>query len=325
MEEALHEDFRQIAERVDLSMVNGKTVLITGACGFIGSYLMKMFGYLDFCEVCGIDNLISGKRSSLRFFDLDVASEFALTRMKADYVLHAASIAAPMFYKKRPLETLRANVLGTWNVLEWAVKTRPTSVVHFSSSEVYGDPSRVPTPESYWGNVSFTGPRAVYDESKRLSETLCVTYHKQFGVPVKVVRPFNIYGPGMRLDDGRVIPSLIRAILNREPFTIYGDGTDTRSYCYISDAVVQMLSVMLNGSNGEAYNVGCEAETSLSDLAKLAQDIDRDLVIECIEGKAERMDAPTRRKPDTSKVLKIAPLPVYDLRNGLERTLRSYR
>lgn len=334
MEEILREDFDQIAKQIDLSAVLGKTVLITGACGFIGSYLMKMFGYFDICEVCGIDNFIAGKRDSvadatsdrLRVYDLDIASEFALTRIKVDYILHAASIAAPMFYKRYPIETLRANVLGTWNVLKWAVKTKPMSLIHFSSSEVYGDPSCIPTPESYWGNVSPTGPRAVYDESKRLSETLCITYHRQFGVPVKVARPFNVYGPGMRLDDGRVIPNLMKAILNRETFAVYGDGSDTRSYCYISDAVTQILSVLLGGADGEAYNVGCDMEINLHDLGGLAQVMFDGLpTIEYINAAEARQDAPKRRRPDISKVLKIAPKPVYDLRSGLERTLTSYK
>lgn len=334
MNQVLREDFDRIAEQVDLRRVNGKTVLITGSHGFIGSYLMRMFDYFEICYVHGIDNFIAGEKDSLadirsdqiHLHPIDIASEFALIRLRADYVLHAASIAAPMFYKKYPIETVRANVRGTWNVLDWAVKSKPSSVVHFSSSEVYGDPSNVPTPESYWGHTSFTGPRAVYDESKRFSETLCVTYHRQFGVPVKVVRPFNICGPGMRLDDERVIPNLIKAILNDEVFTIYGDGSDTRSFCYISDAVAQILAVMLDGENGEAYNVGYDMEISLNELGRLAQvTFDGKPMVEHIEGAEARKDAPKRRRPDISKVLKIAPKPVHDLRSGLERTLKSYK
>lgn len=700
MNQVLREDFDRIAEQVDLRRVNGKTVLITGSHGFIGSYLMRMFDYFEICYVHGIDNFIAGEKDSLadirsdqiHLHPIDIASEFALIRLRADYVLHAASIAAPMFYKKYPIETVRANVRGTWNVLDWAVKSKPVSVVHFScydnqtraltpngfktldelkvgsnvlslnpitheieikpitrvviqeyigpmiyfrnkrvdllvtpnhkmfikdrggnlkiedaavtakrstfrmprgiwkglnidginlqglgavalddilyiigvfigdgitafqekrqlsktglaraeylqaakskisgrfetiphsgiqrdiiskshrvflyvpkkdkarshiektltrlgvkwhshgdiaiyfsceslmrlfdqcgkwaenkyipawclefapehlealydglmdsdghtgripyyvtvsktlaanfcelllktgrvpyvhtnppsvsfikgrkiicresyhiavgrtsksllrkrvkiveyngliwcvsvadnhnllverngridfcgnSSEVYGDPSNIPTPESYWGHTSFTGPRAVYDESKRFSETLCVTYHRQFGVPVKVVRPFNICGPGMRLDDERVIPNLMKAILNDEVFTIYGDGSDTRSFCYISDAVAQILAVMLDGENGEAYNVGYDMEISLNELGRLAQvTFDGKPMVEHIEGAEARKDAPKRRRPDISKVLKIAPKPVHDLRSGLERTLKSYK
>jgi dTDP-glucose 4,6-dehydratase/UDP-glucuronate decarboxylase len=333
MEDVLREDFDRIAGQVDLSRVYRKTILITGSHGFIGSYLAKMFDYLDICDVHGIDNFIASEKDSLahvgldriRLHDLDITSEFALAGIKADYVLNAASIAAPMFYKKHPLETVRVNVLGTWNVLEWAVKNTPLSLVHFSSSEVYGDPVQVPTPERYWGNASFTGPRAVYDESKRLSETLCATYHREHGVPVKVVRPFNVYGPGNRLDDGRVIPNLMNALLKRKAFTIYGDGSDTRSYCYLSDAVAQILSVLLNGTDGEAYNVGYDMETSLCELVTLAQAAFDGLPpVEYVNAAEAREDAPTRRRPDISKVLEIAPRPLYDLESGLERTLRSY-
>lgn len=332
MNEILREDFKQIAEQVDLERLSGKTVLVTGSHGFIGSYLVRLLAHLGTCEVIGMDNFITGDRSALsdiksdkvRLRELDISSEFAFMKIKSDYVLHAASIAAPKFYKAYPLETMRASVLGTWNLLEWAVTTKVLSLVHLSSSEVYGDPKRVPTPESHWGHTSFTGPRSVYDESKRFSETLCATYHREFDVSVKVVRPFNIFGPGMRLDDGRVIPNLVKAILERGTFTIYGDGSDTRSYCYVSDAAVQILSVMLEGSDGEAYNVGCDMEMSLNELGKFAQQTFKGLMVEYIEGAEERRDAPRRRRPDLSKILKIAPRPIYGLRIGLERTLRSY-
>ena len=198
-----------------------------------------------------------------------------------------------------------------------------------NSSEVYGDPTfacgKIPTPESYWGHASFTGERACYDESKRFSETLCAIYHQKFGVPVKVVRPFNVYGPGARLDDGRVIPNLVKTILEHGIFTIYGNGSDTRSYCYVSDAATQVLSVLLSGQDGEAYNVGDAMEIDLNELGRLGQGICGGLIVEYVNATEERKDAPRRRRPDVNKILKIAPMPIYDLKKGLERTIKSYR
>ena len=304
----------------------GSRLLITGAAGFIGSYLMDLFGYANEnyfdkpCEVVGVDTWVAASRTPVLTPHVMLGSAIV---EGFDWCVHAASIASPKIYMAKPLETIAANIDLTRQVL--GMSTAARGVLHMSSSEVYGDPLVVPTPETYWGNVSFTGPRAVYDESKRLSETLCQIYFQQFGVPVKVARPFNIYGPGQCLDDGRVVPQLIRSVLKDETFPIYGGGYATRSFCYVADAVVQLLAVLLDGQPGEAYNVG----DSISELtiAKLALEARRwlpGLKINIVAQHDTLTDAPTRRRPDTNKVSKLAAYPVTTLDQGIKRTFAYY-
>jgi UDP-glucuronate decarboxylase len=316
------------------------SVLITGCNGFIGSYLMDLFAWHNITthphiRVVGIDNQPSDRLKHLEnslakphnSCGVEIADLTNVERWqpRTNWTIHAASIAAPAIYKKYPLETIDVNINGTWNVLDNAHGS--SGVLHFSSSEVYGDPSNVPTPESYWGHVSAMGPRGCYDESKRLSETLCWIYANERNVPVKIVRPFNIYGPGLNLDDGRVIPSLIKHIINGTEFEVHGDGTATRSYCYISDAVAQFLAVLINGKVGEAYNVGNdEIECSLNDLVSIAHgEFGGRPNVKYIPAEEQLKDAPTRRQPDLTKIMGITSIrPKVGIRTGLARTLRFH-
>lgn len=355
MNSILEEDFKRILKALpNLVELSESHWLITGHAGFIGSYLSRFLCWLnDYAwdgraSFWGIDSGIAAGAPGAQLNDeLTRRRDFMplpwnmadgpplerLSNARVDYVLHCASIAAPAIYKQYPLETIHVNVNGTENILNWArwnrqmsTESRIKSVLHFSSSEVYGDPLVIPTPESYWGNVSCTGWRACYDESKRLSETLCKIYHEKFAVPVKILRPHNIYGPGQRLDDGRVIPQLMTAMLENKPFTIYGDGSATRSYCYISDAVTQMLSVLFRGNDGEIYNVGdSDSEINLRDLAGSAGLIRKnELIVKFIVDSQMIKDAPTRRRPDTRKIREISPTPEVKLGEGLRRTYEYY-
>jgi UDP-glucuronate decarboxylase len=326
-----------------LEPLAGDTVILTGCNGFIGSYFMDLFARHNMISnrkirVVGVDNLTVNGTGRLHHLQNDFTKPHNRIGIehrdladlnnnaylpKTHWVIHAASIASPALYKTLPLATIDVNVNGTWNVLRRTELMDFRGMLHFSSSEIYGTANIIPTPETEWGSVATLGSRACYDESKRLSETLCWIYAQDDGVPVKIVRPFNIYGPGMNLNDGRVIPSLIKSIANGRDFEVHGDGTATRSYCYISDAVAQFLSVLVNGVPGEAYNVGNdEMECSLNDLVRIAHEtFDGRPNVRYVPAVDQLRDAPTRRQPDLTKVLQIAPKPKVMMKQGLERSL----
>src|SRR3989338_11179328 len=258
---------------------SGKTFLITGAGGFLGKYMVLLLKYLndyvldEKLHAILLDNFIIGYEQIFEdeffvFKKHNVVQPF-ITAQPVDYMIHAAGIASPVYYTKFPIETMDVGTIGTRNMLELARDKKVKSFIFTSSSEVYGDPDPryVPTPETYNGNVSITGPRSCYDESKRFGETVCFTFWRVFHVPVKIVRPFNVYGPGIRPDDYRVLPNFIEHAIRREPLPIHGDGRNTRSFCYISDAVEAVFKLLFSEANGEAFNVGNpEREISVSDL-----------------------------------------------------------
>ncbi|MEK6878002.1 MAG: NAD-dependent epimerase/dehydratase family protein, partial [Nanoarchaeota archaeon] len=237
------EDIRQIVSDLGdlVKKFGGKTVLITGGAGFLGKYLVWTLNYLNKnilenpCKIIVLDNFITGLKGSLQdeenieIREVDISKPFRVED-NIDYIFHAASIAAPLFYNKFKLETIDVGFIGTKNVLELAREKDVKSFLFFSTSEVYGnpDPKFIPTPETYLGNVSCTGPRSAYDEPKRIGETLCMTYAEIYNIPVKIVRPFNVYGPGMRLDDGRGAINFVVSALNGEKIPVYGDGRNTR-------------------------------------------------------------------------------------------------
>lgn len=331
-------DFAEILSRVTPSLhkLEGAHLMITGAAGFIGSYLMDFMAYANAnyfaqpCHVLGVDNWAAASRKPA--LAEHIAFVASVEVADYDYCIHAASIASPKYYLAKPLETLNANVGLTERILRqvtaWGShNASPVKrLLYLSSCEIYGDPTVVPTPETYRGNVSTTSPRAVYDESKRYAETLCMTYHRQHGVPVVIARPFNIYGPGEALDDGRLVPQLMKSALTGCPFTIYGDGLSTRSVCYISDAVVQLLALLLDGRLGEAYNVGDgESEFSIGAFADIGRTMFPDLKVEYVFNHETLVDAPTRRRPDTTKILSIAKAPIVELAEGLRRTYDYYK
>jgi len=322
----------------------GATLLVTGAAGFLCSRLVEAVGRFNEsartqCRVLALDNYKTGSPESLKWARgrADVSAIQAsvtdeLLGLRPDWIIHGASIASPSFYRKFPLETIDANVGGTRRMLNLAMESKSYGMLLLSSSEVYGDPdaAHIPTAEDYCGSVSFTGPRACYDESKRMGETLAMAYHRLHGQPVKVARPFNVYGPGQRLDDGRIIPSLMRAAVERQPIVLHSDGTDTRSFCYASDAVAQILLILLSPrTSGEAYNVGHAEEVSVNEVADIAANLGETRLEVRHEASVERdylTDNPKRRCPNLEKVTRLgATWPCVKVGEGLVRTLRSYR
>lgn len=318
----------------------GKTFLLTGAGGFLGKYMVLLLAYLN--ENCLsrkvsailLDNFVTGYEQQvladneyLQFKRHNVIEPFA-TEKPVDYILHNAGIASPVYYTKYPIETMDVGTIGTRNMLELARKKHVKSFIFMSSSEVYGDPdsAHVPTPETYNGNVSVIGPRACYDESKRFGETLSITYWRVFNVPVKIIRPFNVYGPGIRPDDYRVLPNFIEHALRREPLPIHGDGRNTRSFCYINDAVESIFRVLFSNADGEPFNIGNpEPEISVKDLAQLvAEFVPHDVKVINIDPPhaVYASSDPKRRCPNIEKLQRVTDFkPRYDLKTGLKRTI----
>jgi dTDP-glucose 4,6-dehydratase/UDP-glucuronate decarboxylase len=344
----IREDAQRIVKEMGefLQPLCGTTLLLTGAAGFLCSYVLDVvdaFNRLKFgpvCRVMALDNFITGLPdrvqhllgdSNFQFIQHDVTQPVKSDE-PIDWILHGAGIASPTFYRLYPRETIDVNVNGTRQMLDLARQKGVRSMLYLSTSEIYGDPEPdcIPTNESYRGRVSCTGPRACYDESKRLGETICSTYYRLFHLPVKTVRPFNVYGPGQRLDDRRIIPDLMSAAVRQEAFVLYSDGRATRSFCYIRDFIRGMLYVMLSQADGEAVNVGNNEEVSINSLAEYMVDVAAPprLPVEFrFNQDLEYLtDNPQRRCPDLSKLCKLTPyLPEVRLVEGLTRTLQSYR
>lgn len=267
--------------------LQGATILITGCGGFLGYYFMNFFQSkgekLGVKKVIGLDNFMLGKpawiealeadsRFSIKKFDIikDAISDVP-EAAEADYIIHMASIASPTFYRKYPIETLDANVWGLRSLLEFYKEKGIRGFLFFSSSELYGDPdaAHIPTSEEYRGNVSATGPRACYDEAKRFGETMCMLFAQKFNLPIGVARPFNNYGPGMRITDKRVPADFAKAVYEGDDIVILSSGSPTRTFCYIADAIVGYLKVMLYGSY-DYFNIGMDKpEISVKELADI--------------------------------------------------------
>jgi UDP-glucuronate decarboxylase len=341
----VEDDLRAIVTRASraLRQLAGKTVLVSGAAGFLPSYIVDALARANDeilpepCRVVAIDNMITSDWS--RLTHLEGRADTVLLQANivegvpfddaVDYLVHGASIASPTWYRRYPLETIDVNVSGTRRLLELA-RVHGARFLLLSSSEIYGDPprERVPTPEDYWGNVSPTGPRAPYDESKRLAETLCTTFHRVYGTEVVIIRPFNVYGPRLRLDDGRVIPDFLRDALASEPVSLLSDGRPTRSFCYVSDFVAALLWLLVEGTSGEAYNVGNDEEVSIRQVADLVAELAGSPGVRVSESSDPDYltDNPSRRCPDLRKTkAAIAWGPEVPLREGLARTLAHYR
>jgi len=347
----LKEDADWIVERMGASLapLSGHTVLVTGAYGFLGSFMLDVFAALNDrleagkkARIIAVDNFVSGvpdrvehlqNRPDFLHLKADAKEPLPL-KEPVHYILHMASAASPTFYRRFPLETIDVNVNGTRNLLELA-RTQPgvRSMIFMSTSEIYGDPASdaIPTKEDYRGLVSCTGPRACYDESKRLGETLSSIYFRNFKTPIKVIRPFNVYGPGQRLDDLRLLPDLMSAALAKKPLVLLSDGRATRAFCYLRDATWGILSVMMSDANGEAFNVGNdEEELSMKEiamrLAAAASDPPLEVVFEKSDDPHYLSDNPQRRCPNLGKLRAALPWsPQVPLKEGLARTLRSYR
>ena len=288
----------------------GKNILITGGNGFLGKYFIEYFRKINE-KIQKPINLtaydISFKRNTyeknIKLIKKDVSKPF---RSNKDYnfIIHAAGIASPFYYRKSPIETVEVTIEGIKNCLKLARKNN-AKLIYFSSSEIYGDPLKnyVPTNENYNGNVSPLGPRSCYDESKRLGETLCWIYSNYYKVDTNIIRPFNIYGPGMKQDDYRIFPNFASNSLKEEKLYIYGKGNQTRTYCYISDAIEGFLRVIALGKSGEAYNIGNDKpEISIIEVIKKFKKMNARLSSKKIKyPKAYPADEPQRRCPDLSK------------------------
>lgn len=340
----------------EFASLSGKRLLITGGAGFLGYYLIQSILYWNeraeedqSIRLTVYDNYSRGVPPWLTKLEGDKN----LTLVKHDiieplpqdiddfqYIIHAASIASPTYYRNHPIETMDANVNGLRLLLEYCrqqkQKNKPVEgFLFFSSSEIYGNPSpeNIPTPENYYGFVSCTGPRACYDESKRYGETLCVNFARQYNLPIKIARPFNNYGPGLKITDKRVLPDFARDVLAGRDIVMLSDGSPSRTFCYVADAIIGYYKILVRGQRGEAYNIGVEEpEISMSDLAVRVAELARDLfdykgkVVHKISPDKEYLaDNPNRRCPMIPKARKdLGYNPSIPLEEGLRRSLIWY-
>jgi len=304
------------------------TSLVTGGAGFLGSHLCDYLLERGHRVIC-VDNLETGTlrniehvtRDEFEFRMLDITEHYEIEE-PVDFVFHMASPASPIDYARLPLHTLKVGAYGTHNSLGLAKAKRARFLIA-STSEVYGDPLVHPQPETYWGNVNPIGPRGVYDEAKRYAEALTMAYLRQQGVNTCIARIFNTYGPRMRPNDGRAVPTFLKQALADEPLTVFGDGSQTRSFCYVDD-LIRGLVALAESDVHEPVNIGNPNEMSLVDMARL--------VIELTGTRAELVfeplpvDDPQVRQPDISRAREVLGWePEVDLRDGLERTIEHYR
>ncbi len=304
-------------------------ILITGGAGFLGSHLCDRFINEGHDVIC-IDNLITGTCDNIshlfgnprfKFIKYDV-TEYLYVAGPLDYVLHFASPASPIDYLELPIQTLKVGALGTHKVLGLA-KDKRARFLLASTSEVYGDPLIHPQPESYWGNVNPIGPRGVYDEAKRFAEALVMAYHRVHKMQTRIARIFNTYGPRMRPNDGRVISNFVTQALKNEPITVYGDGSQTRSFCYVDD-LIEGISRLLFSGETEPVNVGNPNEMSVLELARLVQKLanSRSEIVK----RPLPADDPKVRQPDISRAQgTLGWEPKVSLREGLERTIEYFK
>ncbi len=357
LRDLLVEDFEAMC--VDLTgefqEMAGNRLLITGGGGFLGYYLVQAVLHWNDTrpgskiDVAVYDNYARGVPDWLEALrdrpDLELRRHDMIEPLPADighfdYVIHAAGIASPMFYRAQPLKCIDANINGLRNLLDYAVGERDSGrplkgFLFYSSSEIYGDPvaAAIPTPETYRGSVSCTGPRACYDESKRFGETLCVVYAKHEGLPVTMARPFNNYGPGLKINDGRVIPDFASDIFAGRDIVMLSDGKPKRTFCYATDAVTGYFKVLVRGRPGEAYNIGIDTpEISVAELAQLTVKAAQDLcgysgkvVLGESNEKDYLVDNPNRRCPVIDKARsELGFEPKVSIEDGIYRSLIWY-
>jgi dTDP-glucose 4,6-dehydratase/UDP-glucuronate decarboxylase len=337
----------------ELRTMAGKRLLITGGAGFLGYYFVKTILHAnsyrnikDRVEIHVHDNFMRGVPRWLSTLTGD--THFSVTKRDVteplpkdgpdfEFIVHAATVASPTYYRKHPIETMDANVYGIRNLLDYArdMEGKVQGLLFFSSSEIYGDPPSefIPTPETYRGLVSCTGPRACYDESKRYGETLCVSFAQQYGVPVTIARPFNNYGPGLKITDRRALPDFARNVLNGQDIELLSDGGPTRTFCYVADAIIGYYKILIRGRPAEAYNIGMDApEISINDLAHHVKDLSAELFgytgnvrYRQSSDRAYLTDNPQRRCPSIDKARReLEYEPKISLNNGLRSSLLWY-
>ncbi|MCA9322332.1 MAG: SDR family oxidoreductase [Planctomycetes bacterium] len=304
-------------------------VLITGGAGFLGSHLCDLFVARGYSVIC-MDNLITGNMDNVahlignpnfRYIHHDV-TDYVYVEGELDYILHFASPASPVDYLELPIQTLKVGSLGTHKVLGLA-KSKRARLLIASTSEVYGDPLEHPQKESYWGNVNPVGPRGVYDEAKRFAEAMTMAYHRFHGVETRIVRIFNTYGPRMRLRDGRALPAFMGQALRGEDITVFGDGSQTRSFCYVSDLCEGIFRLLMS-DEADPCNIGNPSEITILQFAEKIRDL---------TGTGSKIvmrplpeDDPKVRQPDISRARRILGWePEVALEDGLRRTLEYFR
>ncbi|HET9384144.1 MAG TPA: NAD-dependent epimerase/dehydratase family protein [Gemmatimonadales bacterium] len=356
--DVLARDLDQLVDQVsvELPAMSGRSVLVAGGAGFLGYYLVQGPLYwnrrnptLPPIRVTVLDNFMRGvpdwltalgEDPNLRLLRHDITQPLPEDLDDHQYLIHGASIASPTYYRRFPIETMDANVNGLRHVLDYSLRQQQRGrgvegILFYSSSEIYGDPTPadIPTPETYRGNVSCTGPRACYDESKRYGETLCVNFARQHGLPIKVARPFNNYGPGLKITDRRVIPDFARDILAGRDIVMLSDGTARRTFCYVADAVSGYYKILVKGRSGHAYNIGVESpEISMAELAGKLVALGRELfgysgrvVMQKSPDEDYLVDNPNRRCPVIEKArTELGYDPRVSLDEGLRRSLVWY-
>jgi dTDP-glucose 4,6-dehydratase len=304
-------------------------IVITGAAGFLGSHLCELLVRRG-DEVVAVDNLSTGRIENVAHLQGDPRFTFLHQEVSesldvsgtVDAVMHLASAASPVDYHRMPIETLRVGSLGTFRSLDLA-RSHGARFLLASTSEVYGDPEEHPQPETYWGHVNPVGPRSVYDEAKRFGEAATMAYHREFGLDVRISRTFNTYGPRMRGDDGRVVSNFIVAALSGRPLTVYGDGRQTRSFCYVDDQVAGLAALLGSGYVGPV-NIGNPDEFTVLELAGMVRKMtgsDAPIVFEPLP-----VDDPSQRRPDiTLATAQLGWKPTVALAEGLSRTIAWFR
>lgn len=310
-------------------LVKMENVLVTGGAGFIGSHLCDFLLEKDYHVIC-VDNLLTGNEKNIshllnnenfEFINHNVTKYIKINK-SLNYILHFASPASPIDYLELPLQTLRVGSLGTHNILGLAKEKKATFLLA-SSSEVYGDPLMHPQPETYWGNVNPIGPRGVYDEAKRFGEAITMAYHRVHKLNTKIARIFNTFGSRMRINDGRVVPNFISQALENKPLTVYGDGSQTRSFCYISDMVDGVYRLMLFNET-DPVNLGNPEEMSIIDFAKKIKKLTKSnskIIFEDLP-----VDDPKVRQPDITRAKEVLGWrPKVSLDEGLKNTISWFR
>ena len=333
MDGIIKQGIEEIKREFDTEVAEGKNILVTGGAGFLGSWICDVLVESKANVIC-LDNFSSGLkenishllgRKNFKFVQHDITQPIFFNE-EIDIVMHLASRASPFEFEKYPIQILKANTLGIWVALGIA-KKHEAKFLYTSTSEIYGDAKEIPTTEEYRGNVNPIGPRSCYDEAKRCGESYVIAYRMQHGLDTRIARIFNTYGPRMRAEGiyGRVVPRFVEQALSNKPITIFGDGTQTRSFCYVTDQVEGLLKLAFSErAEGEVVNIGSDSEITILELAKLIKELTKSSSE--IEFHPLPKDDPMRRKPDISKAKKLLGWkPKVELEEGLRMMIEWFK